>query len=135
MKLKKIDHIGIAVPSMADGRTFWSEILGLGCAGEETVAAQKVTTGFFPVGEREVELLESTDPDGPVARFIARNGPGMQHIAFEVDDIEAALAELSARGVRLIDQQPRMGAGNKKIAFLHPKSTGGVLVELCQPLD
>ena len=135
MKLKKIDHIGIAVPSMAEGKKFWSEILGLPLAGEETVAAQKVTTGFFPVGESEVELLESSDADGAVARFIERQGPGMQHIAFEVDNIEAALAELGEQGVRLIDQQPRMGAGNKKIAFLHPKSTGGVLVELCQPLD
>ncbi len=132
MKILKIDHIGIAVNSMDEGKKFWNEILELDFNGEETVEAQKVKTGFFPVGESEVELLESTSPDGPVAKYIEKKGPGMQHIAFVVEDIEAALAELKAKGVALIDQVPRIGAGGKQIAFLHPKATGGVLVELCQ---
>jgi methylmalonyl-CoA/ethylmalonyl-CoA epimerase len=132
MKILKIDHIGIAVPSMDEGRKFWSDVLGLSCTGEETVAEQKVTTGFFPVGDSEVELLQSTSPDGPVAKFIEKKGPGFQHLAFIVEDIEGALEELKAKGIQLIDEKPRPGAGGKKIAFLHPKSTGGVLVELCQ---
>jgi len=132
MKILKIDHLGIAVKDMQAGKAFWSDILGLAFEGEETVAEQKVTTGFFPVGESEVELLESTAPDGPVARYIEKKGEGLQHIAFRVDDIEAALSELKAKGVRLIDEKPRIGAGGAKIAFLHPKSTHGVLVELCQ---
>jgi methylmalonyl-CoA/ethylmalonyl-CoA epimerase len=132
MKILKIEHIGIAVNSMDEGKKFWNEILGLDFAGAETVTAQKVTTGFFPVGESEVELLESTSPDGPVAKYIEKKGPGMQHIAFLVEDVEAALAELKEKGVALINQEPRIGAGGKKIAFLHPKATGGVLVELCQ---
>jgi len=132
MKILKIDHIGIAVNSMDEGKKFWSEVLGLDFSGEETVAEQKVTTGFFPVGESEVELLESTAPDGPVAKYIEKKGAGVQHIAFVVEDVAAALEELKAKGVPLIDQQPRRGAGGKQIAFLHPKATGGVLVELCQ---
>ena len=102
------------------------------CTKTETVEEQKVTTGFFPVGDSEVELLESTSPDGPVAKFIEKKGTGFQHVAFMVEDIEAALEELKAKDVKLIDQTPRIGAGGKKIAFLHPKATGGVLVELCQ---
>ncbi|MBW2614071.1 MAG: methylmalonyl-CoA epimerase, partial [Deltaproteobacteria bacterium] len=106
--------------------------LGLAFEGAETVAEQKVTTAFFPVSESEVELLESTAPDGPVAKYIEKNGPGIQHVAFRVDDIDAALAELKEKGVKLIDQEPRIGAGGARIAFLHPKATGGVLVELCE---
>ncbi len=132
MKILKIEHIGIAVNSMDEGKKFWNEILELDFSGEETVEAQKVKTGFFPVGESEVELLESTSPDGPVAKYIEKKGPGMQHIAFVVEDVAAALAELKEKGVALIDQVPRLGAGGKQIAFLHPKATGGVLVELCQ---
>jgi len=135
MKILKIEHIGIAVKSMDEGKKFWNEILELDFAGAETVEAQKVTTGFFPVGDSEVELLESTAPDGPVAKYIEKKGPGMQHIAFLVEDIEASLAELKEKDVALIDQVPRIGAGGKKIAFLHPKATGGVLVELCQCVD
>ena len=135
MKILKIEHIGIAVNSMDEGKKFWNEILELDFAGLETVEAQKVTTGFFPVGESEVELLESTSPDGPVAKYIEKKGPGMQHIAFLVEDIEASLAELKEKDVALIDKEPRIGAGGKKIAFLHPKATGGVLVELCQCID
>ena len=132
MKILKIDHLGIAVNSIDEGKNFWSEVLGLAFEGTETVAEQKGTTAFFPVGESEVELLESTAPDGPIAKYMEKKGAGIQHIAFRVADIEAALAELKEKGVRLIDEKPRMGAGGAKIAFLHPKATGGVLVELCE---
>ncbi|MEW6076770.1 MAG: methylmalonyl-CoA epimerase [Thermodesulfobacteriota bacterium] len=132
MKLLKIDHLGIAVNSIEKGKNFWSDVLGLSFEGTETVEAQKVTTAFLPVGESEVELLESTAPDGPVAKFIEKKGEGIQHVAFRVDNIEAALAELKAKGIQLIDEKPRMGAGGAKIAFLHPKATSGVLVELCE---
>ncbi len=132
MKILKIDHLGIAVNSIDDGKDFWSGVLGLEFEGAETVAEQKVTTAFFPVGESEVELLESTAPDGPVAKYIEKRGQGIQHVAFRVENIEEALAELKEKGVQLIDQQPRIGAGGAKIAFLHPKATAGVLVELCQ---
>jgi methylmalonyl-CoA/ethylmalonyl-CoA epimerase len=132
MKILKIDHLGIAVNSIDQGRTFWTDALGLHFEGSETVAEQKVTTAFFPVGESEVELLESTSPDGPVAKFIEKKGQGFQHVAFRVENIDEALAELKAKGVRLIDETPRIGAGGARIAFLHPKDTGGVLVELCE---
>ncbi len=132
MKVLKIDHLGIAVNSIDDGKKFWTDTLGLTFEGSETVAEQKVTTAFFPVGESEVELLESTAPDGPVAKYIEKKGQGIQHIAFRVENIDAALAELKEKGIRLIDETPRVGAGGAKIAFLHPKATNGVLVELCQ---
>lgn len=132
MKILKIDHLGIAVNSIDSGKDFWSGVLGLNFEGAETVTEQKVTTAFFPVGESEVELLESTAPDGPVAKYIEKRGQGIQHVAFRVENIEAALAELKEKGIQLIDQQPRIGAGGAKIAFLHPKATAGVLVELCQ---
>ncbi len=132
MKILKIDHLGIAVNSIDEGKNFWSDVLGLDFEGAETVEAQKVTTAFFPVGESEVELLESTAPDGPVAKYIEKRGQGIQHVAFRVENIEAALDELKAKGIRLIDEKPRMGAGGAKIAFLHPKATNGVLVELCE---
>lgn len=132
MKILKIDHLGIAVNSIDDGKNFWSEVLGLEFEGAETIEEQKVTTAFFPVGESEVELLESTSPDGPVAKFIEKRGQGFQHIAFRVANIEEALEELKAKDIQLIDQQPRIGAGGAKIAFIHPKATGGILVELCE---
>jgi methylmalonyl-CoA/ethylmalonyl-CoA epimerase len=132
MKILKIDHLGIAVNSIDEGKNFWSEILGLEFEGAETVAEQKVTTAFFPVGESEVELLESTAPDGPVAKFIEKKGTGFQHVAFRVADIDAALEELKEKNIQLIDQTPRIGAGGARIAFLHPKATGGILVELCE---
>jgi methylmalonyl-CoA/ethylmalonyl-CoA epimerase len=132
MKILKIDHLGIAVNSIDEGKNFWTDVLGLEFEGAETVAEQKVTTAFFPVGESEVELLESTAPDGPVAKFIEKKGTGFQHIAFRVADIDAALAELKEKNVQLIDQTPRIGAGGARIAFLHPKATGGILVELCE---
>ncbi len=132
MQAIKVDHIGIAVKSIKDALKFYSDILGLKLTGEEVISEQKVKTAFLPIGDTEVELLESTEPDGPVAKFIERKGEGIQHIAFKVNDIEAALKELEEKGIRLIDREPRIGAGNKKIAFLHPKDTFGVLVELCE---
>jgi methylmalonyl-CoA/ethylmalonyl-CoA epimerase len=135
MKILKIDHLGIAVDSIEGGRQFWTDVLGLPFRGSETVEAQKVTTAFFPVGESEVELLESTSPDGPVAKYIEKRGQGIQHVAFRVENIEEALEELKSKGVQLIDQAPRVGAGGAKIAFLHPKATNGVLVELCERSD
>ena len=132
MKILSIDHIGVAVNSIDSGVDFWADILGLEFAGKETVAEQKVTTAFFPVGESEVELLESTSPDGPVARYLEKKGEGVQHIAFRGENIEDSLRELKEKGVKLIDETPRIGAGGAKIAFLHPKATQGVLVELCE---
>ena len=132
MKILKIDHLGIAVNSVDAGKQFWTDVLGLPFEGTETVVEQKVTTAFFPVGESEVELLATTAPDGPVAKFIEKKGEGIQHVAFRVENIEEALAELKAKGIRLIDEKPRRGAGGARIAFLHPKATGGVLVELCE---
>lgn len=132
MKVLKIDHLGIAVKSIDEGKNFWTDVLGLEFAGSETVAEQKVNTGFFPVGESEVELLESTAPDGPIAKYLEKKGEGIQHVAFRVENIEKALEELKDKGIRLIDEKPRKGAGGAKIAFLHPRSTQGVLVELCE---
>ncbi|MDA8305767.1 MAG: methylmalonyl-CoA epimerase [Deltaproteobacteria bacterium] len=132
MKILKVDHIGIAVNNIEEAKKLYTDILGIPHTGNETVAEQKVTTAFFPVGEAEVELLESTAPDGPIAKFIETKGPGIQHIAFRVENLEQALEELKAKGVRLIDEKPRKGAGGAKIAFLHPKSTFGVLVELSE---
>lgn len=132
MKILKIDHLGIAVNSIEDGKKLWTDVLGLEFEGSETVEEQKVTTAFFPVGESEVELLESTAPDGPVAKYIEKRGEGLQHIAFRVENIEEALEELKQKGIRLIDEKPRKGAGGAKIAFLHPKATNGLLVELCE---
>ena len=132
MKIIKVDHIGVAVNSIEASLKFFVNTLGLKLEGQETVAEQKVTTAFMPVGDTEVELLQSTAPDGPIAGFIEKKGEGVQHVAFLVDNIEEALKELEAKGIRLIDKVPRMGAGGKKIAFVHPKDTFGVLVELCQ---
>ncbi|MFH1102271.1 MAG: methylmalonyl-CoA epimerase [Pseudomonadota bacterium] len=132
MKILKIDHLGIAVKSIDNGKNFWTDILGLPFEGTETVAEQKVTTAFFPVGESEVELLESTSPEGPIAKYLEKRGEGIQHVAFRVENIEKALSYLKEKGVLLIDEKPRKGAGGAKIAFLHPKATNGVLVELCE---
>jgi methylmalonyl-CoA/ethylmalonyl-CoA epimerase len=132
MKILKIDHLGIAVNSIDEGKNFWTDVLGLSFEGSETVQEQKVTTAFFPVGESEVELLESTAPDGPIAKYLEKKGEGIQHVAFRVENIDEALIELKEKGIRLIDEKPRIGAGGARIAFLHPKSTNGVLVELCE---
>ena len=131
MNVLKIDHIGIAVKNLAESSKLY-EMLGIASAGAEEVAEQKVKVCFFPVGDSEIELLESTSPDGPIAKYIEKNGEGIQHMALRVDDLEAALAELKAKGVRLIDEKPRYGAGGAKIAFVHPKSTGGILLELSE---
>jgi methylmalonyl-CoA/ethylmalonyl-CoA epimerase len=132
MKALKLDHVGIAVENLEESLKLYSGLLGLDLAGTELVEEQKVRTAFLPIAGTELELLESTDPEGPIGKFIANRGPGVQHLAFRVDDIEAALAELKSSGIRLIDEKPRYGAGGARIAFLHPKSTGGVLVELCE---
>ena len=132
MKIQKIDHLGIAVSSIESGKKFWQDVMGLELEGTETVEEQKVTTAFMSVGESEVELLESTSPDGPVAKYIEKKGAGLQHVAFRVENIDEALSELKEKGVKLIDQTPRNGAGGARIAFLHPKATGGILVELCE---
>jgi len=131
VNILKVDHIGIAVKSLAESSKLY-ELLGIKSTGTEEVAEQKVKVAFFPVGDSEVELLESTTPDGPIARYIEKNGEGIQHIALRVDDLEKALAELKAKGVRLIDEKPRYGAGGARIAFVHPKSTGGILLELSE---
>ncbi|MFP4036149.1 MAG: methylmalonyl-CoA epimerase [Desulfobacteraceae bacterium] len=132
MKVKHIDHIGIAVKSIEQAGAFYTDVLGLEIQGTEVVAEQKVKVAFLPITDSEVELLESTDPDGPVARYIESRGEGIQHVAYRVEDIDEALAELKAKGIRLIDQEPRHGAGGARIAFIHPKETNGVLVELCE---
>ena len=131
MKITRVDHIGIAVKSIAESLKVY-EAMGLKSVGVEEVAEQKVRVAFLPIGETEIELLESTAPDGPVAKYIEKNGEGIQHLALRVDNLEAALAEMKAKGVRLIDEKPRYGAGGAKIAFVHPRSTGGVLLELSQ---
>jgi methylmalonyl-CoA/ethylmalonyl-CoA epimerase len=128
----KVDHIGIAVSNLEESLKLYTEILGMKLHGTETVEEQKVKVAFLPLGDTELELLESTDTDGPIAKFIETKGQGMQHVAFRVENIEKALEELKENGIRLIDEKPRYGAGGAKIAFLHPKSTNGVLVELCQ---
>ncbi|WMJ76749.1 MULTISPECIES: methylmalonyl-CoA epimerase [unclassified Sedimentibacter] len=130
--VNKIDHIGIAVKSIEEALKFYEGVLGLKSTGTEVVAEQKVRVAFLPTGDSEVELLEATSEDSPVAKFIEKNGEGIQHMAYRVDNVEAAISEMKAKGVRMIDETPRYGAGGAKIAFCHPKSTGGVLVELCQ---
>ena len=134
-KVLGVDHIGIAVSDLKETGSFWSDMLGLPANGEETVAEQKVTTGFFPTPNgSEIELLAATDETSPIAKFIEKNGGrgGIQHIALRVDNLEAALADLKEKGVRLIHEKPRIGAGGAKIAFVHPKASQGVLLELCQ---
>ncbi|HNX83001.1 MAG: methylmalonyl-CoA epimerase [Bacteroidales bacterium] len=132
MKPTHIEHIGIAVNSIADALPFYEKVLGLKCYNIEEVADQKVKTAFFLIGQTKIELLESTDPEGPVGKFIEKRGEGIHHIAFAVDQIEDKLREAEAAGIRLIDSTPRKGAEGLSIAFLHPKSTFGVLTELCE---
>ena len=129
----RIDHVGIAVQSIADASRFYIDALGLEPLPPEVVADQKVRIVSFQVGEVRVELLEPTGDDSPIARFLAKHGPGLHHVAYRVEDLPATLAELKSAGVRLIDETPRDGAHGMKIAFAHPKSTGGVLTEFCQP--
>lgn len=128
----KVDHIGIAVKNLKESLKFYQDILGINLIETEVVEEQKVKVAFLPLGDTEVELLESTDPEGPIASYIDKQGEGIQHIAYRVDDIEAAIAVMKEKNVKMIDEKPRYGAGGAKIAFCHPKSAGGVLVELCQ---
>ncbi|NTW05324.1 MAG: methylmalonyl-CoA epimerase [Peptococcaceae bacterium] len=128
----KIDHIGIAVKSIADALAFYQDTLGIKLSKIEEVSEQKVRVAFLPVGDIKIELLESTSEDGPVARFIEKNGEGVQHVAFQVENIEETLKELKKSGVRLIDEMPRIGANGSKIAFIHPKASFGTLIEICE---
>lgn len=132
MKVSHIEHLGIAVSNLQDAIPYWENVLGLKCYNIEEVADQKVRTAFFKVGETKIELLEPTSPESTVAKFIETRGEGFHHVAYAVENIEQALAEVEAKGVRLIDKTPRRGAEGLTIAFLHPKSTGGVLTELCE---
>lgn len=131
MDLSHIEHIGIAVKSLDASIPFWENALGLKCYAMEEVPDQKVKTAFFKLGQTKIELLESTDPEGPIGKFIEKKGEGVHHIAFATQDLPKALAEVAGHGVQLIDSQPRRGAEGLDIAFLHPKSTFGVLTELC----
>lgn len=132
MKPTAIDHIGIAVASIEESLKFWEQSLGIKCTEIEEVAEQKVKTAFLPLGDTEVELLEATDPESPVAKFIEKKGEGIHHLAIRVANLEEALAKMKALGLKLIDEKPRYGAGGARIAFVHPKTAGGVLLELCE---
>lgn len=134
MNISRVDHIGIAVNNLEETIHFYEEVLGITCNGTEIVEDQKVKVAFFPVGDTELEFLESTEKDGPIAKYIEKNGGrnGIQHIALRVENIEEAIEEMKAKGYTMIDEKPRYGAGGAKIAFCHPKSTGGILLELCE---
>lgn len=133
MKLSHIEHLGIAVKSLEEAIPYYEQVLGLKCYSIEEVADQKVRTAFFKIGQTKLELLESTDPEGTIAKFIEKKGEGIHHLAFAVEDgVQNALTELESKGVKLIDKAPRKGAEGLNIAFLHPKSTIGVLTELCE---
>lgn len=131
MKPSHIEHIGIAVSNLEESIKYYEEVLGLECYAIEEVTDQKVKTAFFMVGQTKLELLEATADDSPVAKFIDKKGPGVHHLAFAMDDVATALNDAEAKGVRLIDKEPRGGAEGLRIGFLHPKSTGGVLTEFC----
>jgi len=128
----KIDHIGIATNDIEQMASIYRDALGLNVVETEEVASQKVRVAMLPVGESRIELLEATAADSPISKFLARRGPGIHHLAFKVDDIRAALADLKSKGARLIDEEPRTGAGGCLVAFIHPSSTGGVLIELVE---
>ena len=132
MKPSHIEHIGIAVNNLESAIRFYEEVLGLKCYNIEEVPEQKVRTAFFLVGQTKIELLESTDAEGPIGKFIEKRGEGIHHIAFAVENIENQLVHASESGIKLIDSSPRKGAEGLDIAFLHPKSTNGVLIELCE---
>jgi len=134
MKPSHIEHIGIAVKNLEESIKYYEDILGFKCYSIEEVKEQKVKTAFFLVGQTKIELLESTDPEGPIGKFIEKKGEGVHHIAFAVKGLENALTEIETKGVRLIDKTPRKGAEGLDIAFLHPKSTHGVLTELCEKI-
>jgi methylmalonyl-CoA/ethylmalonyl-CoA epimerase len=131
MEISHIEHIGIAVNSLEEAIPFYENMLGMKCYAIEEVADQKVKTAFFQVGQTKIELLESTSPDGPIGKFIEKKGPGVHHLAFAVDNVNDSLKELDEKGIRLIDKEARKGAEGLNIGFLHPKSTLGVLTEIC----
>lgn len=131
MNISHIEHIGIAVNSLEEAIPFYEEILGLKCYAIEEVADQKVKTAFFMVGQTKIELLESTDPEGPIGKFLEKKGQGVHHIAFTVDNVNEALNELSSKEIQLVDKIGRKGAEGLNIGFIHPKSTLGVLTEVC----
>ncbi len=131
MKPTHIEHIGIAVKSLNESILFYENVLGLKCYAVEEIKDQKVRTAFFMVGQTKIELLESTDPEGPVGKFIEKKGEGLHHIAFAMENVSKALTEAESKNVRLIDKTPRKGAEGLNIGFLHPKSTNGVLMEFC----
>jgi methylmalonyl-CoA/ethylmalonyl-CoA epimerase len=132
MELTHIEHIGIAVSNLEASIKYYEDVLGLKCYAVEEVKDQKVKTAFFKIGQTKIELLESTDPEGPIGKFIEKKGEGIHHLAFAVNGLENSLKEIEAKGIRLIDQIPRKGAEGLSIAFLHPKSTQGILTELCE---
>lgn len=130
----KVEHIGIAVKNMQDAVLLFEKLLNTNCYKTELVETEKVNTAFFQKGETKIELLESTDPDGVIARFIERKGEGLHHIAFDVTDILSEMKRLQAEGFVLLNEEPKPGADNKMVCFLHPKGTNGVLIELCQSI-
>lgn len=132
MKITHIEHIGIAVKSLEESIAYYEGVLGFKCYAVEEVKEQKVKTAFFMVGQTKLELLESTDPEGPVGKFLEKKGEGVHHIAYATQNLEDALVQMEEKGVSLIDKKPRKGAEGLDIAFLHPKSTHGVLTELCE---
>ena len=132
MRVKRIDHLGIAVVSIDEAKKLYEGILGLKLAREEVVTDQGVRTHFYPLAGVKLELLESIAPDGPIARHLEKRGPGLQHLAVEVEDIDEAIRELKAKGVRMLDETPRKGVENSRIAFVHPKDSHGVLLELVE---
>ncbi len=131
MNISHIEHIGIAVNKLEEAIPYYENVLGLKCYAVEEVADQKVKTAFFMVGQTKIELLESTDPEGPIGKFIEKKGPGVHHLAFAVDSVNESLNELEEKGIQLIDKTGRKGAEGLNIGFLHPKSTLGVLTEIC----
>lgn len=132
--MKNIEHIGIAVSSLSEAIPLYEKLLNTPCYKTELVDNEKVNTAFFMTGQSKVELLESTDPEGVIAKFIAKKGQGLHHIAFEVDDIYAEMKRLEQAGFTLLQEEPKKGADNKLICFLHPRSTAGVLIEICQEI-
>ncbi|MBI5809303.1 MAG: methylmalonyl-CoA epimerase [Ignavibacteriales bacterium] len=135
MNISHIEHIGIAVKNLDESIKYYENILGLKCYSIEEVHDQKVKTAFFLVGQTKIELLESTDPEGPIAKFIEKKGEGIHHIAFATKNLNDSLKEIESKGIQLIDKVGRKGAEGLNIAFLHPKSTGGVLTELCEKVN
>jgi methylmalonyl-CoA/ethylmalonyl-CoA epimerase len=132
MNLTHIEHIGIAVKNLDEAIKFYEDILGLKCYAVEEVADQRVKTAFFQIGQTKIELLESTDPEGPIGKFIEKRGEGIHHIAYAAKNLESSLEELKIKGIKLIDEKPRRGAEGLNIAFIHPKATVSVLTELCE---